>query len=169
MDIFNFNILKLFDSFNHSCIYLLSIYLFNSFIHALIYLFIYSFTSQCPNFTRMPPNLTKMGHSTWTVIETTQVSWPFCLISLGLGGIGFTLKVWQAMRSGKRWGLASSAWFGRCKSEKPPLRCRDRFASLRSAWEGLDSPWKSGKQRGLASDEVWQVPFDLASATAQVS
>ena len=44
---------------------------------------------------------TNMGHSTGTVTETAQVSWLLCLASLGLGGIGFTLKVWQAMRSGK--------------------------------------------------------------------
>ena len=32
-----------------------------------------------------------------------------------------------------------------------PLRYCDCFSSLCLAWEGLDSPWESGKRRGLAS------------------
>ena len=70
-----------------------------------------------------------MGHSTGMVTETAQVLWPLCLASLGLGGIGFTQKVWQATRSGKRrliwqallWGILLE-WSVR------PVRYRDRFA-----------------------------------------
>ena len=39
----------------------------------------------------------RSGTVTTLPTMTAQVSWPLCLASLGLGGIGFTMKVWQAL------------------------------------------------------------------------
>ena len=76
--------------------------------------------------------------------ETTQVSWPLCLASLGLEGIGFTMRVWQAL-------LDRSV-----TAQVPcPLRYRDRFAAF-------------GSLGGIGfTMKVWQVLLDL-SVTAQV-
>ena len=64
---------------------------------------------------------------------TAQVPWPLCLASLGLGGIRFTLKVWQALLD-----LSVTAQVPWPLCLPWPLRYRDRFA----AFGGLGGPKK---------------------------